>query len=135
MSDLQSYCRIDKFGSGQVTRAVRVYQLNLYGPAHGKAVRKSIGQYVLVAADDDAAFQTALALHAKAISQAAFVELTNDEGSQISWAGGGAQGVLGPEARPLASARVQQGASKASHWAQTRSFMFRIVRVASISGR
>jgi hypothetical protein len=124
-----------------VNRALRVYQLNLYRPARGRAVRKPTSRYVLVAVDDGAAFETALALHAKVISRAAFAELMNDQDEQAaSWNGGVASGVQASglakaEARPPSPADIQWGASKVSHWAQTRSLMFRMVRVASISGR
>jgi hypothetical protein len=124
-----------------VTQALRVYQLNLYGRARGVAGRKAPAQYVLVASDDATAFQVAAALHGKIITRAAFAELINDQGGQaVSWAGGVVQGPQSPasakaESRSGSPADIQWGGSKASHWAQTRSFMFRIVRVASISGR
>ena len=82
-----------------------------------------------------------MTLHAKIISRAASAELTNDRDARIAArAGGVAQGAQSPaspkaEGRSPIQADIQWGGSKASHWAQTLSFMFRIVRVASISGR
>ena len=121
-----------------MNRAIRVYRLNLYGRTRNRAVPKATSRYVLVAMDDAAALEIAMALHAKIISRAASAELTNDQDAQIaSWAAGVAQSPASPkgEGRSPIQADIQWGGSKASHWAQTLSFMFRIARVASISGR
>jgi hypothetical protein len=124
-----------------MNKAIRVYLLNLYGRTRNWVKRKATVQYVIAATDDGAALEAASALHAKVISRAAFVELMNDRGGQIaSWIGGVAQGAQSPasaraDACSPAPPDIQWSGSKASHWAQTRSFMFRMVRVASISGR
>jgi hypothetical protein len=124
-----------------MNRAIRVYRLKLYGRPRDRATPKVTDQYVLAAADDAAALEAAMTLHAKIISRAGSAELTNDQDAQVaSWAGGVAQDAQSP-ASPKAEGRsptltdIQRGGSKASHWAQTLSFMFRMVRVASISGR
>ena len=124
-----------------MNRATRVYRLTLYRRTRNPAGRKAAGQYVLAAGDDGAAIEAAATLHAKIISRAAFVELINDQGGQIaSWTGGIAPGgqsvaLASAETRSPMPADAQWGGSKASHWAQTLSFMFRMMRVASISGR
>jgi hypothetical protein len=124
-----------------MNRAIRVYRLNLYGRTRSRAVPKVTSQYVLAAADDDAALEAAVTLHARIISRAPSAELTNDQDARIAvWSGGVAQDAQAPaspraEGRSPIQADIQWGGSKASHWAQTLSFMFRMVRVASISGR
>ena len=124
-----------------MNRAIRIYRLSLYGRTRDRAVPKVTSQYVLAAKDDDDALEAAVTLHARIISRSASAELTNDQDARIAvWAGGVAQDAQAPgspkaEGRSPIQADIQWGGSKASHWAQTLSFMFRIVRVASISGR
>jgi hypothetical protein len=122
-----------------VTRAFRVYRLNLYRRTRNRAVRKATSQYVLAAADDAEALEGATALHAKIIARAAFAELINDQGGAVAnWAGGVAQDAqtqaAKAEVRSPLPADIQWGGAKVSHWVQTRSFMLRMVRVTSISG-
>jgi|SRR5271154_6312708 len=124
-----------------MNKAIRVYLLSFYGRAGKRLARRATSRYVVAAADDAAAVETAVRLHAEMISRSALAELANDKNAQVaSWTDGIGPGLapqapVGTESRAADATAVQWGGSKASHWAQTLSFMFRMVRVASISGR
>jgi hypothetical protein len=64
---------------------VRVYELNLFGRnPHREGPRKALGRFVLVAADDHAAFQAVMTHHSRAMTAAARAVLLDDKGQRVA---------------------------------------------------